>query len=272
MDLNEYPDQMQAHDYYGVECVQRGVSVALSQQAKGCKFRYYPHYPVGGPVLTSPLIVALQAIPFPLRSTGRPALEALIKGNLIEARATVEIIVASALVAATAVLLFFIAARSLPIISAASLAAIFAFATPAWSTASRALWQHTPSMLLITVAVFLLLEADRRPWLAAAAGIPVALSFTCRPTNALFVLVVTAYVFIRQRHHFARYLACAAPIAAMFFAYNWATYETLLSPYYTQRPGFNVTAFITAAAANLVSPCRGLFVFTPVALFSVYGA
>lgn len=40
---------------------------------------------------------------------------------------------------------------------------IFAFCTSAWSTGSRALWQHGPSMLMLSAALYLILSAREKP-------------------------------------------------------------------------------------------------------------
>ncbi len=94
------------------------------------------------------------------------------------------------------------------------------------------MWQHTPSMLLLAIIIYMLLRAEERPVLAAWAGLPVALSYTCRPTDSLFVIVFTAYVAVRHRRYLFRYLLAAAPVAAAFLAYNLSVYHWILSPYY----------------------------------------
>jgi hypothetical protein len=48
-------------------------------------------------------------------------------------------------------------------------ALLFAFCTPAWSTASRALWQHGGSTLLITVALLAFFKTEESSnWLGLA--------------------------------------------------------------------------------------------------------
>ena len=55
----------------------------------------------------------------------------------------------------------------------------------------------------------------------------------------------------------------AALIALPFFIYNWNIYGSLLAPYYLpQRIGSN-THFVEALLGNLISPARGLFVYSP---------
>jgi hypothetical protein len=104
--------------------------------------------------------------------------------------------------------------------------------------------------------------------------LPVALSYTVRPTDSLFVIVFTVYIAVRFRPYLLRYLLLAAPVAAVFVVYNYSIYHQILSPYYhTELHGFyprNWPRFAMALAGNLISPARGLFVYTPVFLFSVW--
>src|SRR5580700_8860549 len=124
------------------------------------------------------------------------------------AHSLIEMEVASFLLAAAAVMMYLIASRFLPVKRAVLLALLFALATSAYSVAGRAVWQHTPSMLLLTIIICMLLRAETandtenpRPSLAGWAGLPVALAYTVRPTDALFVAVFTLYVAVRHRRY-----------------------------------------------------------------------
>src|SRR5262249_61024148 len=71
-----------------------------------------------------------------------------------------------------------------------------------------------------------------------------------------------------------RYLLVAVPIAAVFLAYNYSVYHALLSPYYRTpldgvRP-HNWAKLGGALAANLISPSRGLLIYTPICLFALW--
>jgi hypothetical protein len=189
----------------------------------------------------------------------------------VQHAAKLERLIASLVVAAAAVVVFFTAGLSVPPLAALALAAIFAFGTSAWSTASRALWQHGPSMLLIAIALHLFARARAEPRLAGWTGIPVALSYVVRPTNAAAVVVFSLLVAARHRRALGRYLAFALPIAALFVACSWATYRSILPPYYQAGRLGLLPTFPTALAANLVSPGRGVFIYTPVFLLSLVG-
>jgi hypothetical protein len=183
----------------------------------------------------------------------------------------VEILVASLFVALTTVLVYFVGRLFLSRSSSVVLAAVFAFCTPAWSTASRALWQHGPSMLMLTAALLIVLRAREKPFLVQYASVPLALSFIIRPTNALSIIALTLFVALRHRGYLARYLVWGLAVAIPFLAYNVSIYHAVVSPYYLpQRVGAGVH-FLEALAGNLVSPSRGLFTFSPVLAFSICG-
>jgi len=277
--LDEYSQPIVQNDYYAVECVAADGHVRAGPP-ESCDGHWLSIYPIGGPILTTPLIVALVdaiklARPVLSRiSPPSPVIAGFLHGDYDLAHPLIEMEVASMLLAAATVVVFFIARRYLPEKRAVILALLYGLATPAYSVGGRAIWQHSPSMLLLAITILLLLRADESPSLAAWAGIPVALSYAVRPTDALFVVVFTVYVAVRHRAHLWRYLLAALPVAAAFIAYNFSTYHAVLSPYYHSRlAGFypaNWGKLGEALAGNLISPSRGLLVYTPVFLFAIW--
>jgi hypothetical protein len=183
----------------------------------------------------------------------------------------VEQAIASGIAAATAVLVYVCARRSLDASRSAFVSMIFAFCTSSWSIGSTALWQHGPSMFLLAVALCLLLYAEDRAALSQFAAIPLALSYIVRPTNSVPIALFTVYVILRHRRWALRYMLWAAPFAAAFLAYNLHIYGALLAPYYLPQRLDDRSAFWVAMAGNLVSPARGLFVYSPVFLFAIAG-
>ncbi len=276
--LDEYPAVLESSKFYALECVDVAGHVRTYGPLQ-CNGHWYDSYPIGGTVLTTPLIIAavdvMRAL-HPLISrfhTSQPVIEGFLEGDFDAAHPLIEMEVASALLAAAAVMMFYIGRMYLPPKRAVWLTLLFALATSAYSVAGRAVWQHTPSMLLLTIVIYLLLRAEDRPALAGWVGLPVALAYTCRPTDALFVMVFTIYVAVRHRKYLPWYLLSAAPVAAAFIAYNYSIYHNIFSPYYrTDLIGFlpaNWPRMAVALAGNLVSPSRGLFIFTPVFIFAI---
>jgi hypothetical protein len=150
---------------------------------------------------------------------------------------------------------------------------VFAFATAAWSTASRALWQHGPSMLCLSLALWAILrgsETSRRRWFALA-GFALGASFFMRPTNALAITAFSIYVLWKHPRRLPFFALPGLAVGALMLAYNLRVYHTILAPYYNPARLSNEGAFWTALAGNLVSPARGVFVFSPILLLAPVG-
>jgi hypothetical protein len=190
-----------------------------------------------------------------------------------------QVISMAAVVAATSVVIFHLAVRVLSMAPmrrrrrwALGVALVFAFATPAWSTASRSMWEHGPSMLCLSVALLYALraQAGQRGW--TGMGVALGLAYTIRPTDALVVMALGLWVLIWYRKHLWKVVVGAAVPLTVFVAVNLATYHQVLPPYFSQGGQFSVSwTFLDALAANLVSPARGLLIFVPLVVLSVVG-
>jgi len=155
----------------------------------------------------------------------------------------------------------------------------FAFGTAAWSTASRAMWQHGPSLLFLAAAVYLCQDLLLKPgahgralqWKAGFLGAAVAASFTCRPTNAVVVIGFTAFVAFRLRSYLWQFLVGAFVVAIPWMLVNLATFESVLPGYYRAGKLGLHREYGLAVITNLVSPARGLLLFSPIVLLGVVG-
>ncbi|MHB8878373.1 MAG: hypothetical protein ACYC8T_32155 [Myxococcaceae bacterium] len=264
--LDEYGETAQAHPH--------GVSFGDGH--------WYSDFPLGPSLLVVPVVLASDAfvdLAEPLRSVS-PGFDHQAKrwkaGMFATGKIdlsffdTLEMLLASALMAAAAAVLFLLAWPSLGTRWALLAALVFAFATPAWSTASRALWQHGPSMLMLSLALWILHLAREREGLAQLASLPLAAAYVMRPTNAVSVAVLSAYVLLRHRRYFIAYLVWGLAIALPFVWYSEVVFGSVLPPYF--RAGrLGNPHFLEALAGNLVSPARGLFVFSPVLLLAGAG-
>jgi hypothetical protein len=186
--------------------------------------------------------------------------------------------VASVLVALTAGLLYLIARGELRSPVAAGVVALtFAFATSAFSTASRALWSHTPAMLLITGEVALLVRARARPGLPRRDGlVPLlgplfVLAYAVRPTTAVVSVALTGVVAVAHRRRLLLLIAGGAVAGVVFVAVNLATYQQF-QPFYYDRARLTASGtFLEALAGNLISPQRGLLVWSPIVVLAGAG-
>jgi hypothetical protein len=227
----------------------------------------YNYFPVGAAIVSIPFVAAADVW---FRAVdGVRYRDVLMKGQPL----FMESLVASSCVAVTAVVLYAIGLSCFGgcVWKSVLLAFIFAFCTSAWSVVSRSLWAHGPSMMLLSVALYLFLRAEHNHSLIPYTGIPLALAYVVRPTNSIPIIIFSCYVLIRHRRFMARYLGWSACIAIPFIAYNMFTYGAILSPYYQSgRLGQNAH-FWEALAGNLISPARGIFVFSPILILALGG-
>jgi hypothetical protein len=239
----------------------------------------YSSFPIGTPLLVAPLVYVTD-VGMRQFCSAFPNAGSFLKGlrherveqvDAASFHGPVEILVASLIVALTTVLVYFVGRQFLNRVLSVLLACVFAFCTPAWSTASRALWQHGPSMLMLAAALLILLKAREKPFLAQFVSLPLTFSFFIRPTNALSVVGLTLFVVIRYRRYLLQYLGWSLVVVVPFVWYNLWLYHSILPPYFSpHRVGASVH-LLEGLAGNLVSPARGLFVFCPVLAFSVWG-
>ena len=265
VDLDEFPQMLEQHRLYATERI-NGHVLGI--------------YPLGTPLLAAPAVALLRPVAA-FTSQRFPSIAERIRSEqvrergcelaggepVLDAHSWFERLIASALVAATAFLLFRIAAADLPAAAAAVLVLVFAFGTPAWSAASRALWQHAPSMLVLTTALALQRRASHVWLLGALLGF----SYVIRPTNAIPIALTAMWVLYARRGKTLQFAAGLGVVLAAFVAANYRIYGAALSPYY--HPGYwGHSIFVTEAlAGTLVSPGRGLFVYSPVVLFCAAG-
>ena len=184
-----------------------------------------------------------------------------------------ELLIASLFAALTVLLLFRIARVFLDMLPALAVTFVFAFGTAAWSVASLALWRNGISMFILTVALYLIVLARNRPRLIQFVSLPLAFSFTVRGTNGLSIALITLYVLLQYRSYFWRYLLWSLPVAVPFALYNFSIYQAPVSPYYSVYQPFSASHpnLLEGLLGNLISPSRGLLVFSPILVLSVAG-
>jgi hypothetical protein len=227
----------------------------------------YANYPASIALLAAPFVFAAERV---ARFAYSIDLATYVQNVVPQ---MLELLIASLFAAVTVLLLFRMAREFLDMLPALALTFIFAFGTAAWSVASRALWRNGISMFILTIALYLIVLARNKPRLIQFVSLPLAFSFTVRGTNGLSVALITLYVLFQYRSYFWRYLLWALPVAVPFALYNLAIYQAPASPYYSIYQPFSVSHpnLIEGALGNLISPSRGLLVFSPVLVLAVAG-
>ncbi len=194
---------------------------------------------------------------------------------------------AAMLVAGSAVFVF-LTARAFTTIGRAALVAVaYGIGTGVWPISSQTLWQHGPNGFFLAMGTFFLVGAAGSWKRAAWAGLAYSAAVACRPTSVIVAFAAGVYLLVmcvrrRRPAPVAAYVLAALPIAAALAAYN---------TYYFGSPtefGQSIAGHIVAvdktgaddlwqtplwlgAAGLMISPSRGLLVFSPFMVFALAG-
>jgi len=210
-------------------------------------------YPIGSAILAAPVFAAARVL-FALDETGL-ALAGKWAASLFSA--------------AAAALLYLAIGRRRPHREALWTAAVFALGTSIWST-SQALWQHPAAVLGLSAALLCMVRAEADDRWAGRAGLPLAFAVAARYADIALVAALAIGIAVRWPRRIPQLAAWAMPVAALVLAYHWAYFG---SPW---RQGLPAAGRFSAPWGEghlglLVSPGKGLFVFTPIALMAVAG-
>ena len=146
---------------------------------------------------------------------------------------------------------------------------VFAFATSTWVTGSQALWQHGTAELLAVGTLWFVTGEPTTPNLLAA-GALAGLMAANRPPDLLLTAAFGLYVLIRVRRRAVWFAAAAAVPGLLAAAYNLTMFRHLGGGYGAidlVGAGFFGPSLLRGLAGLLVSPARGLFVYSPFLLF-----
>ncbi len=231
----------------------------------------YSYYPIATPLLVTPIVWIINKV-YPLIYP-TDFYTYLTDHGPDTRTAKIEKIIASGIVALSAVLIYLIACQYLEIIPALILTFIFSFATSMWSTASRALWQHGPSVLFLTLALYLLIQAKKKTTVIPWIGLIMGFAYLIRPTNSIEIAFFGLYILVNFRKHILGYILGIAIILIPYIILNWITYHNIFPPYSYQlfERLTTIKGFGEALIGTLISPARGLFVFSSVFIFSLVG-
>jgi hypothetical protein len=209
-------------------------------------------YPIASAVAAAPLF-ALAGAMFALDETGL-ALAGKWAASLFSAVA--------------AALLYLAVGRRRPHQDALWTAVVFALGTTVWST-SQALWQHPLALAGLCGALLCVVRAEEDVAWAGRAGLPLALAVAARYADVVLAFVLAVAIAVRWPRRSPLLLMWAAPIALGVLAYHQVYFGSPL------RQGLAADRFSTPWGEGqlglLVSPAKGLLVFSPVVIMAVVG-
>lgn len=150
---------------------------------------------------------------------------------------------------------------------------IFVFATPVVNTTSRFLWQHTFSLLFVTLSLYAYLRKNFN-----VLFVTTILAFLCRPPTLLLcvplliqLLITTWPTFTKKGMNLGTVISVGLGLVLlgtqMEYAYRYLDGTNLFALQYSlQRFQGNI---LVGLVGLLFSPSRGLFIFSPVFLLSL---
>lgn len=189
---------------------------------------------------------------------------------------------ASMLVAASAVLLYWMARRFASEKGSLAVALTFGLGTCAWAIASQNLWQQTVSIFFLCAGALPLIRWPERSLPTALSGLAFGVAIACRPTSLVLVLAVGVYRALYLRKTVAPFVLglLPAPLAigaynAHFFGNPFTFAQSVIGHQMAKaKTGSDAlwqTPFYVGLAGLLASPSRGLLIFSPVIAFAGKG-
>jgi hypothetical protein len=151
-----------------------------------------------------------------------------------------------------------------------------ALGTQVWSTASRVVWSHTWGILLLSLAILYLVGQQRQRWRINPIVLASLLIWTyfVRPTDAISYALVSVYVAVKLRSLLLPYVVTSLVWVGLFVLYSEYYFGRLLPTQYVLSSGFelNPPLMLQTLAGLLLSPSRGVLVFSPVLLVVAFWA
>ncbi|KIQ16300.1 hypothetical protein RT97_31040 [Variovorax paradoxus] len=147
------------------------------------------------------------------------------------------------------------------------LSLVFAFGTTTWVISSQALWMHGLAQLLV-IATLWLVTGPGTPLRVALAGFLCALIAANRPPDAILAAALGLCGLWWAGRRWPWFVLAGAVPVALTLAYNLGTVGHVAGAYAlaVHPTDFNDN-LLEGVAGLLVSPTRGLFVFSPFLLF-----
>lgn len=221
---------------------------------------HFSGFPIGGALLVSPLYVPIAL-----------AARHWDPGGLVVLARMAEKFSAAAIAAFSTVLLLLLLKRIVSAPWAWVLTLVYAFATETWSISSQALWQHGPGVLAIIGSFYGLerwsAERGRSGWLWLC-GACAAAAFIIRPTNVVLFPAILAAMLLAHAtlDCYVRLLTLPLLGGALLVGYNLYVFQRLSGGYAMSVLEGSVPEGL---AGLLVSPSRGLLIYTPLVLFAL---
>ena len=209
---------------------------------------YYSYFPLG---------TAIASLPFVWLASG-------FGFEMMQHEAIIQIVIVSVLSVLNFILLFKIAQLTLPPLAALIAASAFWFGSSLSSALGSALWSHDFAVLFALMALYLSLlsRQEKRVVLGMVIAGALFMSYLTRPTMALFVGFDLLFLWLYFRRDMLSVAFQALGLFLCFVGFSLFEYQQILPDYYLPQRLVGGSMGL-AIVGNLISPSRGLLVFSP---------
>ncbi len=221
---------------------------------------YYYFYPIGTSILASPWVWIANQLGWDMTI---PAHEFATQ-NLLSALSCVVIFVLS----------FRLCRCYLDFTSSLIISLVSILGSTLISTMGSALWSINSFVFIVILALLHLVRYDRKLianpnpyWL----GFLLFAAYLCRPTASLFIGSVFIYLLSKDRWAFIKVALAAFVFLMIYTGFNWLEFGRFLPTYYTPDTHLTNSSWLVGIYGNLLSPSRGLLIFSPFLILVLVG-
>ncbi len=167
------------------------------------------------------------------------------------------------------------------------LAMAYGLGTALWPIASQSLWQHGPSVFWWSVCFYAIIRAEQSDESCVMkrflffAGMAAGCAVLCRTVNGVCMAVMCGAILLRHRRCAMYFIVPAAVLSALLIIYNvalfdsWKGGDTVLHALHWELDRVEGDSWSTplyiGLPGQLISPSRGLLIFSPFLIFSFIG-
>src|SRR6516164_9777315 len=265
------------HSLYLDQWVQPRLARPLGVHGIYFAARSHGHWVSTYPIITPVLVTPLYVLPAWWLSRQSPPLYPYSRLFVLIAD-TMEKLSAS-LIAATSGALLFLAFRKIASRNVSlAVALIYGLASNTWAISSQALWRHglaELSFAFLLWALFRVSDSRRAPFWS---GLGLAVAAANKPLEAIMIVPFLFWFGRRSRESLFMFLTPLVVLGSLVLSYNLYFFARLLGGY--PAPTFSAgggaqfgffTRLGVGLAGSLVSPSRGLLIYTPWAAFAFLG-
>ena len=133
------------------------------------------------------------------------------------------------------------------------------------STMGTALWSINYEVIFILLGILILINYNKIrksifPYILAATLFS---AYFCRPTAATFIISAGIYLFIKDRNSFIKATFSFIILFCFFVFFSLTELHQILPVYYFPERVAHARVFFTALYGHLLSPSRGILIYSP---------